>query len=264
MRAADWLWANPVLRREWARGRPQTRRRSVGSWLGLALALTAYAAGAYWLSREERSPWEARAFLLALCLLYLLLVNIVVPGPAAARISGERERRTWQPLLLTALRPSQVVSAKLLASLWSSMAALGQLLPLLIMSAHAARLPAARLFLISGVLLASSTLAAAGSLWLSGRCRQTRTAIGLAYLMTALFFWIAFAGSPPHLGRWSSLWWYASPGWQTAVLCLAEPRRIPLGHPLLPEWAWFLLACAALSAEAMVLLLRRIARSEEA
>ena len=78
MRAADWLWSNPVLRREWARGRPQTRRRSVGSWLGLALILTVYAAAAYWLSREERSPWEARAFLLTLCLLYLLWVNIVV------------------------------------------------------------------------------------------------------------------------------------------------------------------------------------------
>src|SRR5712692_1728067 len=215
MRAADWLWANPVLRREWARGgRPASRLRAVGSWTGLALVLAAYAAAACWLSREERSPWEARAFLLALCLLYLLWVNVVVPGPAAARISGERERRTWQPLLLTALRPSQVVSAKLLASMWPSMAALGQFLPLLIMSAHAARLPALRLFLIGGVLLASTTLAAAGSLWLSGRCRQTRTAIGLAYLMTALFFWSAVAGSPPHLGRWTSLWWDASPVWQ--------------------------------------------------
>lgn len=50
------------------------------------------------------------------------------------------------------------------------------------------RLPAPRLFLIGVVLLASSTLAAAGALWLSGRCRQTRTAIGLAYLLTALFY----------------------------------------------------------------------------
>ena len=263
MRAADWLWANPVLRREWARGRPQTRRRSVGSWLGLALILTVYAAAAYWLSREERSPWEARAFLLALCLLYLLWVNLVVPGPAAARISGERERRTWQPLLLTALRPSQVVSAKLLVSLWPSLIALGQLLPLLVMSAHAARLFPLRLLLIVSVLLASSAAATAVALWLSGRCRHSRTAIGLAYLLTAIFFWSALAGSPPHLGRWTSLWWYASPVWQTAVLCLAEPRLIPLRHPLLPEWAWFFLGCGAWTAAAMVLLVRRVAGSDE-
>src|SRR5260370_26548464 len=160
MHAADWLWANPVLQREWARGRRSSSRlRAFASWTGLALVLAAYAAAAYWLSREERSPWEARALLLALFLLYLLWVNVVVPGPAAARISGERERRTWQPLLLTALRPSQAVSSKLLASLWPSLAALGQFLPLLIMGAHAARLPALRLLPVGGVLLASSTLA---------------------------------------------------------------------------------------------------------
>jgi hypothetical protein len=261
--AADLLWSNPVLQHEWTRRRASTWLWELGSWLGLLLALAAYAAGAYWLSREQRSPWEARAFLLGLCLLYLLWINLVVPGPGAARISGERERRTWQPLLLTALRPSQVVSAKLVVSIWPAVAALGVLMPLLIMTIHAARLPALRLPLIAGVLLAASVTAAALALWLSGCCRQTRTAIGLAYLLTAFFFWSALCGSPPHLGRVSSLWWYASPVWQTAVLCLAEPRRIPLGHPLLPEWAWFLLGCGAVTAGSMALLVRRIARSNE-
>src|SRR5881296_579880 len=109
VRLADWLWDNPVLRREQAQvRRPATRQGLLGSWIGLALALLTYGTAALWLSREERSPWEARALLFSLCLLYLLWMSVAVPGAAAARIAGERERRTWEALLLTALRPSQV------------------------------------------------------------------------------------------------------------------------------------------------------------
>jgi hypothetical protein len=263
MRAADWLWANPVLRREWARGRPETRRRAVGSWLGLSVVLTTYAAAAWLLSREERSPWEARAFLLALCLLYLLWVNVVAPGPAALRISGEREARTWQALLLTALRPSQVVSAKLLVSMWAPALALGRFLPLLVMGAHAARLPAHRLAILLLVLMGAAAAAVSMALWLSGRCRHSRVAVALAYLLTTFFFWGAAAGSPSPLGHWQNLWWYLSPVWEVAVLCLAEPRLLPSARPLLPEWAWFLLACGVTTGLAVTLLIRRVAASDE-
>lgn len=263
-RAADWLWANPVLRRELAQGRrPSTRLGAAVRWLGLALALLAYGAGAYWLSRGERSPWEARAFLLGLCLLYLLWLTVAAPGPAATRISGEREQRTWQALLLTALRPSQVVAAKLLASLRPSLVALGQFLPLLLMSTHAGLLPATRLAQILSVLLAAALGVVAMALWLSGRCLRTRNAVLLAYLLTGLDIWGALACSPNQLIRGENLWWYVSPAWQVAILCLAEPGRSPLARPLLPEWAWFLLGWAALSGLSLALLTRRITRSGE-
>ena len=77
--------------------------------------------------------------------------------------------RSW---LLTALRPSQVVSAKLVVSLWPAVPALGAFMPLMIIGVHAARLPALRLLLLAGMLLAASIAAAALALWLSGRCRQ--------------------------------------------------------------------------------------------
>jgi hypothetical protein len=264
VRAADWLWANPVLRREWS-----TFRRRIGwrgvlwSWLSLTLPLATTAVAAHWLSRGERSPWEARGFLLVACLLYLVWLSIAVPGPAAGRLTGERERRTWTDLLLTALRPSQIVSAKLVASLWSPVVALGQFLPLLGMSAHAARLPAARLTLILAVLVASSVLVTAVALWLSGRCRHTLTAATLAYLLTGSWIWGTLAVSPEHFVRGENLWWYCTPAWQVALLSLVEPGPSPLARPLLPEWAWFLLGCAAVSSLSLVLLTRRVARSGE-
>jgi len=264
VRAAEWLWANPVLRREWRSDRrPPTRLTDAASWLGLLFLLGLYAGAAVWLAREERSPWEARAFLLGACLLYLLGISILAPGMAATRISGERERRTWQALLLTSLHPTQVVAAKLLASLRPPLKLLGLWLPLLVMGVHAARLPPSRLLLILIVLLAASCAVAAGSLWLSGRCRRSRTAAALAYFVTGSCFWAALTTSPAHMSRGENMWWYISPAWQAAVLCLAEPGPSPLARPLLPEYAWFLLGCAAVTGLSLTLLTRQVAAGDE-
>jgi ABC-type Na+ efflux pump permease subunit len=264
VRAADWLWANPLLRREWAqRRRPESRPAAAAAWLGLLLLLVSYAGSAGWLTQEQRSPWEARAFLLGACLLYLLWVSISTPGLAAVRIAGERERRTWQALLLTALRPSQVVSAKLLSSLVVPVSSLALWLPLLVMGAHAARLPFGRLVLILGVLLASAVTVAAGTLWLSGRFRRSLTAATLAYLLTGSCFWVALTSSPAHLIRGENLWWYLSPAWHAAILCLAEPLPSPLARPVLPEWVWFLFGCTAVTGMSIGLLTQRVAASDE-
>jgi ABC-type Na+ efflux pump permease subunit len=264
MRVAEWLWENPVLQREWA-GRPrrETRRRALAGWLAVAVVLAFYGAAAHWLSRMERSPWEARAFLLAVCLLYLLWVTVATPGPAATRISGERERRTWQALRLTALRPSQIVAAKYLAGLWPALIALCVFLPPLLMASHAARLPASRLALLLAVLLASPAAATAVALWLSGRCRHTRVAVALAYFLVGAAFWGALSWSPALFIRGENAWWYASPVWHVAILSLSEPRLSPLARPLLPEWAWFLLACGMVTALSLALLTRRVGRHDE-
>jgi hypothetical protein len=257
---AEWLWANPALRREWARDRRAAPWPvEAARWLGLALLLAAYAAAAFWLSRAERSPWEARTFLLGICLLYLGWVSVAVPGPAATRIVAEKERRTWEALLLTALRPSQVVTAKLVASLRSPALALAQFLPLLAMGTHAARLSPGRLVFILFLLLATNLTLAVTALWLSGRCRRSRTALALAYLLTGICFWGALVCEPARYVHGENLWWYVSPVWQVAVLCLAEPGPGPLLHPLLPQWSWFLCGCAGLSTALLVSLVRRIA-----
>jgi hypothetical protein len=263
VRVAEWLWENPVLQREWARRRQPRSRDAVAGWLGLGMLLAFYAVAAHWLSREARSPWEARPVLFALCLLDLVWVTVITPGPAATAISRERDRRTWQALRLTALRPSQIVAAKYVAGVWPAVGALLWLLPPLVMAAHAARLPASRLALLLAVLLATPAAVAAIALWLSSRCRHTRVAVALAYFLTGSAFWGTLAWSAPLFVRGENVWWYVSPVWHVAVLCLSEPRPSPLARPLLPEWAWFLIGCATVTVLALTLLTRRVARSDE-
>jgi hypothetical protein len=131
------------------------------------------------------------------------------------------------------------------------------------MGANAAQLAATRLMLILAVLLAACLMMAASALWLSARCRQTRIAVALAYLLTGCGFWGTLAWVPAHFVRGENLWWYVSPAWQLAILCLAEPRRSPLARPLLPEWGWFLLGAVAFTVSMLTLLTRRVAVAGE-
>lgn len=266
MNLANWLWENPALRREWSgqsgQGRKRTPLGEALAWVGLALLLAGYAGSMFWLSRPERNPWQARSFLLVVSTVYLALVHILVPGPAAGAISGERERETWQGLLLTALRPSQIIAAKYVAALRPAGFLLLSLLPLLLAGAHAGRLPFSQWFPLLLVLAAAPAGVAALALWLSGRYRRTRVAGSIAYVLVALGFWASLAWFQPWAPRGENLWWYLSPVWHVALLCVAEPQASPLALPLLPEWTWFVLGALALSAGCLTLLVRRISREE--
>jgi len=263
MAVAEWLWENPILRRERARKPPPAGPlQAAGAWAGLLLLLAAYFGTAGWLSGPERDPWAARSSLLVASIGYLLLVSLVLPGSVGGLISGERERGTLQPLLLTGLRPSQMVAGKFLIALRPAAFLLAAFLPLLMMGAHAARLPAGYAALLLLILATAPVPVAAGALWLSGRFRRTRNSTILAYLLTALFYWATLGWAPGLLVGRESLWWYFSPAWQAALLLLAQPTPSPLARPLMPEWAWFLLFCLSAAGLSLWLLCRRLARLE--
>lgn len=263
---ATWLWDNPALSRERTMREGHRRRRGVwpeiGAWVGLAAALALTAGSAWWLALPERNPWQSRTFLAGLAALYLLGVALLVPGAAASAISGERERETWQELLLTRLHPWQVVSAKLLSALRPAAYLLAAVLPALLAGAHAGRLALDHLLLLLLVLAVAPVGIAGLCLWLSGRLRRTRIAVTVAYVLTGLLFGASLAWYPHLLVRGENLWWYASPVWHAAVLCLAEPTLSPLARPLLPEWAWCVLFYGGLAAVTLALTARRIAGEE--
>ena len=263
MRAAEWLWDNPLLQRERTRRPAAGRVRAVAPWVGVALVLALYGVSSGWLSRPGRTPGEARSFLAGLCLIYLLVVTAAAPGPAAAAIAGERERRTWESIFLSHLRPSQIVAGKYLVSLAASVAVLVTMLPPLLMGIHAARLPWSHALPLLLVLGTAPVAVVALALWLSGLFRRTRGALAASYVLTGALFWLSTAWSAQLLVRGENLWWYLSPAWQAAVLCLGEPSRSPLARPLLPEWAWFVLFYLALTAGCLAMLTRRIARRAE-
>lgn len=123
------LRVNPVLRRELLE-RWRGRRAAVALTIYLTVlggALYAmYWVGEQALESEFRfgggfdpvaaGPVLGRFLLEGLLFLVLLLVLFVVPGYAAAQLSGERERRTLPLLQVTMLRPEQIVLGKLGAS----------------------------------------------------------------------------------------------------------------------------------------------------
>jgi hypothetical protein len=135
-RIADWLWDNPIVRRERTKRPAAAPLPQLGVAAGTVALVVGYFGAAFGLSQETTTEWQARVLLLVLCLLYLLLVSFTVPGRAAGAISGERERETLQALLLTSLRPSQIACGKLLIALLPAACALLGLAPLLLMTMH--------------------------------------------------------------------------------------------------------------------------------
>lgn len=257
-RLSFWLSENPVLQRELARRvPPPTFRRNAGAALGILSLWLLYVGVGWLLSGLAVTPWQGRLFLLAASLAYLLLITLMIPGPAAALITGERERGTLQSLLLTRITPAQVVCGKLLIALRPAGVLFALALPLLLMGAHAGRLPVGHAVLLLWLLALAPVPAATGSLWLSGRCRSSRNATILAYLLTFGAYWGTLAVFPPLLVRRENLWWYLSPAWQAAVLCLTAPNASPLARPILPEWAWFTLGAVTSTSLFLWLLYRR-------
>jgi ABC-type Na+ efflux pump permease subunit len=262
----SWISANPALEREWALDRGRAGHGRFGEarrWTGTLALLLLYGVGAWWLTRPDRDAWQARGFLLVASLAALLLVTLVVPGIAAASVVLERERRSWQELLLTRLAPGQLVAAKFIAGGRPAGRLLLGVLPLLVMGAHAGALPLDHFLELLLVLVAASAAILALSLSLGGRFRRTLTAVPVAYLLCGLLFWATVVPFPALAVRGENLWWYLSPAWHVALLCLAEPGPSPLARPLLPEWLWFVLGAAMLTIAALAALSRRIAREEQ-
>lgn len=119
---------NPVLRRELIeRWRGRRAFLVISAYVALLAVVTLLL---YWIGTEfieQRLRWGGFQVLAAgptmgrflfenLLAFVMLLVLFIAPGYAAAQISGERERRTLALLQITLVRPAQIVTGKLGAS----------------------------------------------------------------------------------------------------------------------------------------------------
>lgn len=222
----------------------------------------AYLGAAWWLSQPDLSPGPARSLLVSVALGYLLLVSVLLPGRAAALLNRERVQERWQELRLTSLEPAQIAVAKLLQAVFPAFWLLMAALPVLLMAAHAGRVTPDHFLLLLGVLTAAALTIATFALWAAVQFRGSSAALVVAYGVTGACCWGALAWHAPSYVRGENLWWYLSPAWHAALLCLAEPTASPLALPLLPEWAWFLLGSAGLTSLCFGLLTRRLGRVE--
>lgn len=186
MRRSIGLRGNPIfgheLRRFWRAGRRLGRRPAtrvaiallvVGSYLLVVLA---------WSLLLERESL-GRAVLIADLFMAVLIACLLAPGLTAATLVAERQRGTWEMLVVTPLKPRQLILGKLAAQLISIVTLAAAVLPFgLAPLLHAeVDLAAVAATLIVGPVSVLG-LAVLGLL-ASARCRTVAAATATAYAL---------------------------------------------------------------------------------
>lgn len=163
---------------------------------GYLAALTLGVAGFLALSQEAIGsvmPTLGTQLFSVLALGAVLLLAFITPALTAGAISGERERRTLDLLLVTPASPLGLVAGKLLASLFTIVILLVASLPAFALVYLYGGVPVRYLALVLVVALATAMANAAFGLLLSALLRRTVVASALAYvLVLGLVFGLPF------------------------------------------------------------------------
>ncbi len=127
----------------------------------------------------------------------LVLVTLIIPASIYGAISGERERATWEALILTRLTPAQIIAGKIFwrLLLLGALAAI-LLVPMLLSESVSARtmgsdLNLGELFIGQLLVLCWGVFLCASGLWVSALTKRSVTTIailigGLLFLLLLL------------------------------------------------------------------------------
>ncbi len=228
---------NPVLHKELTtrfnlRRQSKANRIVIYSIVGLIIPLF------YWFSLRAmlRDSNAARdSYGIFLCALEVSLVVLLTPAMLATSITLEREKQTWNALLLSKLTHGEIVVGKFIGGLLPTVIALAVFFPLNLASAAVAGVSAGQ-FLLSHILLGATALFyGAVGMFCSWACRRTQVATAAAAGVVA-FFTLA---SPLALSLWQSVAGYGSysnpisflPLWSNPYYAMAELAMERNGHP---------------------------------
>jgi len=197
--------SNPILRREgfprfWRRSSPVRRKVLLAIYLIVA-ALPMLALLKYWRAVDAEA---ASIIILPLSYWPTFLAPVIAPALAAGAIASERERRTWDVLVVSRLTSSEIIWGKLLSRLtpllWITIPLLPVMVALLIRSgganpwgqwatggfaggsnpyAGASTWPLMAVGWLSGFMVTFAN--AVMALYVSFRCSSTRAALLTAY-----------------------------------------------------------------------------------
>jgi ABC-2 type transport system permease protein len=186
---ASWL-ANPLAAKE-LRGRMRGPRAFVVATLYL-LPLGALTVVLYWVVAASTTGNLAagvpvgKLFFAAVSALELGLICLLAPALTADLISGERERRTYELLLVTPLTGGQIVVGKLVAALGSLVLLVVLALPLQTVAILLGGVGPEELLVGFAILVLTTLTYGCVGLYWSARLRSTRAAVALAYGTTVL------------------------------------------------------------------------------
>ncbi len=181
---------NPLAAKE-LRGRMRGPRPFVVAVLYL-LPLGALAVGLYAIITASTVGNVAggvpvgKLFFAAISALELGLICLLAPALTADLISGERERRTYELLLVTPLSPLQIVVGKLVPALGSLLLLVVLALPLQAIAILLGGVGPEELLLGFAILVLTAMSSGCVGLYWSARLRGTRAAVACAYGSTVL------------------------------------------------------------------------------
>ncbi|MFY7954392.1 MAG: ABC transporter permease subunit, partial [Armatimonadaceae bacterium] len=146
--------------------------RIVGSVV-LGLVLPAFHLLFLWIARESMQPKDVRTVALVL---ETFLVSVLASSLTSSVFSSEREKQTWNALLLSRLSPAQIVVGKFAGGVIPTLLTLAALWPLNLMLAAQGRLPLTNQIAELACLIATVLLSGAIGLFWSWANRRTQAA----------------------------------------------------------------------------------------
>jgi ABC-type transport system involved in multi-copper enzyme maturation permease subunit len=195
-----YLFENPVLQRELLVNLRMTRAFILlGCYLGL-LAIVVLLAWPEERQLDLTNPEAARRLVNLVFLGQYLLASLMSPSFAAGAITGEKERKSYEMLLASPLRPGAIVLGKLLASLAHLLLLIVASLPIVMLCLPLGGVSlyealAAYLALVLSVITFGMISLAASSYF-----RRTSAALVVSYLLilplalAGAWAWIAMSG----------------------------------------------------------------------
>lgn len=130
----------------------------------------------------------------AITILLVTAVVLLVPGIAAPAIISERERQTFHLLQVTQMTPIGLVVGKFSASIAYVLVLLCAVIPVAAIPLLFGGVRFGDVLAAVAMLMVTSVMLAAVSIWMSSRAASTRGAVALSYLIAAILAWGSFLG----------------------------------------------------------------------
>jgi len=183
------LMANPVLVREC-----RARMRGVRVFVVLAAMLSVMALTLFFVhmetTRHRGRIGYRRAvgaqMLLVLTIVQGTLIGLVTPAFGCGAFTLERERRTFDLLTSTTLRPRQIVLGKAAGSMYYVLLLVVASLPLMTFCILFGGLSVGQVVSATIILLSAAAFYASVGVWVSARTRHTVTSTAVAYSIVLL------------------------------------------------------------------------------
>jgi ABC-type transport system involved in multi-copper enzyme maturation permease subunit len=188
--------SNPVLNRE-VGVRLRFARYSKANKVAVYSTLFGLLPMVYFLTLRllftSTSTHTGRDFYALWMLLIELTTALLLPAAlTASTITGEREKQTWNALLLSRLGDAQIVLGKLMGALVPPAILFGLFFPVNVLAAYVAEVSVSKFLIAHGVILITALLSASLGLLCSWAFRRTQ----IALVTTVIGLLILTLGSP--------------------------------------------------------------------